>query len=303
MSMSMTEDEQSKRRASIKEIMQDGTLTPLERRRSIQSLMDGRRQSSGGGGNHTNNSFPLDIVGNMTMIAAAAATAADFYDSDNDSMPHTALSNHSYGYNSSNDNDDHSASSHSSGGGDNQSIRSTRSTRSGSSSRTGSRRGSVQSYPRASRSASLKAFANSTAAAAAVVAAHFHIGEDPEDGLQAATRMEKSRPECDHYDRQCSIISPCCRICFGCRICHDECPILPPPYIDFDPHPQQQDQSQDDHWDDEKKVDASQKKTRVIQRKSLSTSFTEEDTHHLIKRFAISEVICRQCYTRQCAKT
>lgn len=34
------------RRASIQEIMKDNRLTPFEKRRSIQSLMDGRRRSS-----------------------------------------------------------------------------------------------------------------------------------------------------------------------------------------------------------------------------------------------------------------
>ena len=67
---SMTEDEQSKKRASIKEIMQDETLTALERRRSIQSLMDGRRQSAGATQDR------MSIAGSMTMIASAAAAAA-----------------------------------------------------------------------------------------------------------------------------------------------------------------------------------------------------------------------------------
>ena len=50
----MTEDEQKERRASIQAIMKDPGLTPQERRKSIQALMDGRRRSStaslGGGG-------------------------------------------------------------------------------------------------------------------------------------------------------------------------------------------------------------------------------------------------------------
>lgn len=36
---------------------------------------------------------------------------------------------------------------------------------------------------------------------------------------------------------------------------------------------------------------------------SLPTSFHEEETHHNIDRFAIKEVICRKCYTRQSSKS
>jgi hypothetical protein len=33
-------------------------------------------------------------------------------------------------------------------------------------------------------------------------------------------------PPCPHYDRKCTIISPCCGAPFGCRFCHDDCPTL-----------------------------------------------------------------------------
>ena len=41
-------------------------------------------------------------------------------------------------------------------------------------------------------------------------------------------RTEELRPPCHHYERNCTIIAPCCGAAFGCRICHDECPVLPP---------------------------------------------------------------------------
>eukprot|EP00957_Ditylum_brightwellii_P089437 6810684-Ditylum_brightwellii.AAC.1 len=44
-----------------------------------------------------------------------------------------------------------------------------------------------------------------------------------------AKHLEKSRPRCTHYERYCTLISPCCGLAFGCRICHDDCPVLPPP--------------------------------------------------------------------------
>ena len=71
----MTLDEEKERRASIKDIMQDPQLTPLEKRLSVQSLMDGRRRSS-----------TRISGGPMSMAAAAAAAAAEFYDSSDDEM-------------------------------------------------------------------------------------------------------------------------------------------------------------------------------------------------------------------------
>jgi len=280
---SMTEDEQSKKRASIKEIMQDETLTALERRRSIQSLMDGRRQSAGATQDR------MSIAGSMTMIASAAAAAADFYDSDDDSMQHNALTRHSYGFNASTHNDadeeddDQTESSLSSAGADLQ-DRSVRSVRSQESSpMPSSRGGSFQNHPRAGRSASLKAFASSAAAAAAAVVAQF--SDYPEGGNNM--RMEKSRPECEHYERQCSIISPCCQLCFGCRICHDECPVLPPPFSDSENNC------------DADGADTARKKAKLAKRRSSQS----DDQHHLIDRFAIKEVICRQCFSLQSSKT
>ena len=64
---SMTEDEQKERRASIQAIMKDPGLTPQERRKSVQALMDGRRRSS---------TASLGGGGGMAAAAAAAAGAA-----------------------------------------------------------------------------------------------------------------------------------------------------------------------------------------------------------------------------------
>lgn len=97
-------------------------------------------------------------------------------------------------------------------------------------------------------------------------------------------RAELTRPLCSHYERNCTMIAPCCGAAFGCRICHDDCPILPP------------------------KVTVQQVRRRYQRSSSLPGSFTNmnqtpEDTHHTIDRFAVKEVICRQCYTRQSGKT
>ena len=82
--------------------------------------------------------------------------------------------------------------------------------------------------------------------------------------------MEKNRPECTHYERNCTIIAPCCGLAFGCRICHDEYPNLP-----------------------------------MVSKNHAArgNDDDEEEEGHKIDRFAITEVICRSCYTRQSSKT
>lgn len=247
---SMTTDQQKDRRASIREIMQDRQLTEFERRRSIQSLMDGRRRSSGGTATKSGGS----TAGSMTMMAAAAAAAAEFYDSEDDS-----------------------------------SMEDGPTTGSADSSLSGSDRLRNPAFQRKGRSASLKAFASGAqAVAAAAAAAAAEFSEDPQDVLHTAQRMEKSRPPCNHYDRQCTLISPCCGLAFGCRICHDDCPVLPPP--SEKPPPKT--------WSS----DAHRKRPKLEKRRSLPMDFQEEETHHIIDRFQIVEIICRQCYTRQCSK-
>jgi len=105
------------------------------------------------------------------------------------------------------------------------------------------------------------------------------------EALDAARRMEESRPPCNHYERNCSIVSPCCGAVFGCRLCHDESPVLPPPKYGVQKN--------------------GRPEGKVVNRcSSLPSSFTgaPEPEHHSIDRFAIREIICRNCYTRQSSK-
>jgi len=180
---SMTPEEQSERRASIKAILADDTLAPIEKRRSIQHLMDGRRSS-------------------MSVGSYTSSVQGVFDQSDHDTVT-------SYGY----DNNDY----------------------------------------------------------------------DPEYSIanEQTRDAELSRPPCEHYERNCTMIAPCCGAAFGCRICHDECPDLPPKFSNAG---------------------------RYQRSASMPTAFTtisenNEDTFHPIDRFAIREVICRLCFTRQSAKT
>lgn len=81
--------------------------------------------------------------------------------------------------------------------------------------------------------------------------------------------MEKNRPKCTHYDRKCTIIAPCCKLAFGCRLCHD-------------------DQQEDGQYDDAAK---------------MGEASLMDNEPHKIDRHAVEEIICRNCYTRQSSKT
>lgn len=170
---SMTLDEERERRASIRAIMADTSISPMERRRSIQALMDGRRNS-------------------------------------------------------------------------------------------------------ASRRASMEKVSNT------VISVNGHVGQTTL--IELSKKMELSRPKCNHYKRNCTIIAPCCGAAFGCRICHDECPVLPPPKYG--------------------EPKGGKVKRRYPRSGSLPASLSDipEPEHHEIDRFKIREVICRKCYTRQSSK-
>merc|ERR1719410_541495 len=107
----------------------------------------------------------------------------------------------------------------------------------------------------------------------------------PISGNNSARLMIESCPPCDHYERNCSIIAPCCGACFGCRICHDECPVLPPERFGVQRQEQQ-----------------TRRQDRSTSLPASWTSMPEPESHN-IDRFAIREVICRKCFTRQSSKT
>lgn len=243
----MSIEEERERRASIKDIMQDPDLTPLERRQSIQSLMDGRRRSSrpfGGG------------AAGMSMAAAAAAAAADFEDSsdDEDDMqddtPHVRDTRHSD------------------------------STVSSSSTPTGEVPSQFFMPPppgQMARSASISAFPATTNGQGTTALQQQDMRHECTTNTTTANAsskiLEEARPPCSHYERRCSLVAPCCGLAFGCRICHDECPVLPTP---MEPGKR---------------------------RKSLPLTLEPDLEHHCIDRFAITQVICRECFTKQDSKT
>ena len=114
-------------------------------------------------------------------------------------------------------------------------------------------------------------------------------GGNPQSVTDVTKAMEQSRPKCNHYARKCTIIAPCCGAAFGCRICHDECPFLPPAKYGV------QKVTQRPHF-------LSGRKNRSS---SLPSSWTDmpKSESHKINRFEIREIICRECLTRQTSKT
>lgn len=201
---SMTHEEAQERRASIKAIMRDQTITPHERRRSIQQLMDGRRSSMG---------------------TASVASTASIPEDD------------PYGY----------------GYGD----------------------GAPDAYRDATTTpAVLEGMSLLSQGDVCVPISN-----------EVTRRAEQTRPPCAHYKRNCTMIAACCGAAFGCRICHDDSPILPPRLIQ------------------------KQSKGRYPRSSSMPMSMgvvasqTPEETHHTIDRFAVQEIICRECFTKQSSKT
>lgn len=205
---SMSAEEERQRRASIKAILANTTIPDVERRRSIQHLMDGRRVSMDG------------------RARTPPPQRHSAYDESEEYNGHGSMSQ------------------------------------------------GLSSLPVASADLLNGSFLN---------ASMNDFTAQPLANEQTK-RAELTRPVCSHYDRKCTIVSPCCGTAFGCRICHDDCPVLPP------------------------KTSVQQARRRYPRSSSMPSSFTNmnampEDTHHTIDRFAIAEVICRECFTRQSSKT
>jgi hypothetical protein len=206
---SMSAQEERQRRASIKAILADTSIPDVERRRSIQHLMDGRRASMDG-----------------RALTPPPQRRSEFEESQGQNG-HGSMSQ------------------------------------------------GLSSFPVAS--------ADLLNGSSMLNASMYDFTAQPMANEQTK-RAELTRPVCSHYDRNCTIVSPCCGTAFGCRICHDDCPVLAP------------------------KTSVQQARRRYPRSSSMPSSFTNmnavpEDTHHTIDRFAIAEIICRECFTRQNSKT
>ena len=280
---SMTVGQERERRASIQAIMKDPHLTPQERRKSIQYLMDGRRRSS----TEVNGDTPrASMTGTNNMAAAAAAASAGFDESSDEEDDANGMV----------DPDVRLLRRQSSGRGLPNFFRRSQSNLSSD----GGRRTSLRnSFTMGFSKMGVKSSANGNAGVKS---------DAPPDPNALARKMEQSRPPCTHYQRNCSIVSPCCGLVFGCRICHDDSPVLPPPFLltggqASAAHLAAVGMTGASHTMEEVTVAKAPPPKLSHRSASLPQNFEEEESHHDIDRFLIKEVICRECFTRQSSKT
>ena len=303
----LSEAEQSTRRKQIKEIMSDASIGQQEKNRLIQGLMDGRRRSSMGSSvsrsvySGAAEQEQHNYVNNMAA-AAAAATGYHSFSShhDGEDVVMSETPENIYDYNHHDNRSVASSISHTSNYDGPNLLSEVRG--SGVGETTAGRGAQNTSIPGGQyrqlhgRSFSLQDW-NEESRATATANVNSLFAGNPE---QASRLMELSRPVCSHYKRNCTIIAPCCGLAFGCRICHDECPVLPPPIntrkrraaglLVADQVVQQAGAQKHE-------------RRRSMPLENETYYDDEEENHHLIDRFAIREVICRHCYTRQSSKT
>ncbi|KAL9186517.1 LOW QUALITY PROTEIN: hypothetical protein ACHAXT_005755 [Thalassiosira profunda] len=371
---SMSDMEQSARRASIKQIMQDGRLSALEKRRSIQNLMDGRRRST------------IDCGQTQPYLQAKANEAmrregmnrrrSSSFGNDEGMSPGNERSNGgdgSLGGGMERRNTDMSLES------DDQPAVAVRPFSGGSPAAWASyhaQNNAANSGSAAAEApAAAAAHANSCppsfgggaggdssrqsptsenyinvpdhtpAAEAAIAAAHlqtrseqfaekhpysatstrvpavaaraseahpFNLKDDgggkagsQRSNAEFARRAIETAPPCTHYERNCHIVSPCCGATFGCRICHDDCPVLPP-LLDARTMEGMLHDAEMGTGGGASGGAGGRKYQRVLRTSSMPTSLNASlapAEHHNVDRFAIAEVICRECFTKQSSKT
>lgn len=308
--------EQSHRRASIQRIMRDADLSPLEKQRSIQFLMDGRKllqrrvtvecgSSSGGrsmfgigiASSVMNGTSRRSSINAHNSIGGAAAAAA------------CARRNAMVGEESDEDDDDDDDEEEETEGEISNDLVKLRRRRRSSSlenvksdvpdydaitaaaiahakSQTASDFLASQ-HPYKATTTMVPAIAAEASASALLASRrqkqqqqqnHQQYGSSSIDHAKSAIEMA---PKCTHYQRNCHIVSPCCGATFACRICHDDFPVLPPLLLSTNnPH------------------------QRTLRTSSMPLSFANSaDEHHTLPRHAIKEIICRVCFTKQSSKT
>mmetsp|Transcript_15909 Transcript_15909/g.33171 ORF Transcript_15909/g.33171 Transcript_15909/m.33171 type:complete len:612 (+) Transcript_15909:45-1880(+) len=289
---SMTLEQEKERRASIQAIMRDPNLTPQERRKSIQYLMNGRRRSSTAGPDPNRRGSSMATAAMNPMAAAAAAAAAEFEDSsdeeENDEAPSAV------------DQDLIPQSS------DRRFPNLFRRSSASNLGNNGIRRASL-------RNSFTLGFSKMGVKSIVAEEEPMLTPASDTDPNAFNRKLEKSRPPCNHYQRNCSIVSPCCGMIFGCRICHDDSDVLPPPFLLNGGHPSPAQLAATgiaggSHTMEEVPLTESKPASASLSNgthrsASLPPNFEDDETHHNIDRFAIKEVICRECYTRQSSKT
>jgi hypothetical protein len=136
---------------------------------------------------------------------------------------------------------------------------------------------------------------------------------------EQSRRAVEMAPKCTHYVRNCHIISPCCGATFACRICHDDCPVLPALLKRAGPSTTTASSTNKNDDDDGIAAattttttaaggggDDGRKYQRMLRTSSMPTSNSNSmgaSEHHKLPRFEIAEIVCRECFTRQSSKT
>ncbi|KAL7535438.1 hypothetical protein ACHAXR_006495, partial [Thalassiosira sp. AJA248-18] len=137
-----------------------------------------------------------------------------------------------------------------------------------------------------------------------------------ERNIERSRRAIETAPPCTHYERKCHIVSPCCGATFGCRICHDDCPVLPPLLgqgmmmegggMDFGGGGGGDGGGGFGNGGGGGGQGFGRKYQRIQRTSSMPSSFNNTvgpPEHHNVDRFAIKEIICRECFTKQGSKT
>jgi hypothetical protein len=310
-----SKDEQTSRRKKIQEIMSDQSLSQQEKNKAVQSLMDGRRRSMSSQMSSQNSSFQSFQSDESTgtggqaqhyasFMARAAAHAHDYFSSDDDEGDAIMGDAHApddvvYGYN----NNDRYASDESrsvASSVTHTSVQSTHSTTNAFVNNNNELPRNMTYRQIHGRSYSLQDWSDMDRAAASAAANTTIFGSA--HPAQISRMMELSRPKCNHYERNCTVVSPCCGLAFGCRICHDECPVLPKPlHLRKQCNTASSEQMLAEQVYDMKHTHKSKMDRRLSM--PLDLEEEEEETHHAIDRFMIREVICRSCHVRQSSKT
>ena len=261
----MTEVQQNERRASIQLIMKDPSIPPLEKRRRVQNLMDGRRAS-----------YDCPVNPYLEMKAKLAAERQQ----QEDVQPDESRGNF-HRRRSSDGATMYDAMEIEPMGTSMDHILSDVAPSSNGVSEEWAKKHPYQS---------------STTTVPMAGCSDQSIPHQTSE--EFSRRAVESAPTCTHYDRKCSIVSPCCGATFGCRICHDDCPILPP-LLDPDGFGSM------DHDCPPNTSRGKRKFQKHLRTNSMPMNLDSEGPpeHHNIDRFAIKEIICRECFTRQSSKT
>ena len=298
---SMTENEQQERRQQIKAILADRSIPEVERRKSIQALMDGRRSSIGSQASY-GSGYGSSYAGGVSGVSHASShhSLASSGSLHADGQPTSVLQAHIAAGGVHHPHQVHpgpEGAAHAPTHGfhpDDRTVHSASAVLMGY---------KPKSHPY-----------NSSTTPVPAVAAQDQQAYYQQSATEHSKRAELSRPACEHYNRNCTIISPCCGAAFGCRICHDDCPVLPPVIQQCERVPEEPMGMSSglgvmDHegaamagGNGGDGGGAGRQYPRSASMPVSLASF-QEPQHHTIDRHAIREVICRRCYTRQSSKT